>query len=148
MAPGTAPTTGSVPPPDLSRLRIDRGTSDRVRPGGRRAPWILLLLLVLGGLAWAYFTGRIQVTPGRASSDEVETAVVLRPGGAIAKPGEVTGNGYVIARRRAALSTVLSGRLVEVNVEEGHVVEAGQGVARIQHDDLHAALAPAKPERE
>lgn len=144
MSPGTAPTTGSVPPPDLSRLRIDRGTSDRSRTGGSRAPWILLLLLVLGGLGWAYFTGRIQVTPGHASSDEVETAVVLRPGGVVSKPGEVTGNGYVIARRRAALSTVLSGRLVEVNVEEGHHVDAGQVVARIQHDDIDAAQTSAQ----
>jgi RND family efflux transporter MFP subunit len=104
-----------------------------------------VILLLLGGGAWAYMTGRITVQqePGLP---EAQTALVLPPGAATARPGEVTGNGYVIARRRAALSTVLSGRLVEVNVEEGNVVKAGQVVARIQHDDIDSQLADARQE--
>jgi RND family efflux transporter MFP subunit len=108
--------------PDLSRIRIDRRG---VAPTGARRRFGLstfLLLAVVGGGAWAYLTGRLSVNPDGGSAPLVETSLVASPGAAVPAPGEVTGNGYVIARRRAALSTVLSGRLIEVNVEEGNTV--------------------------
>jgi RND family efflux transporter MFP subunit len=73
---------------------------------------------------------------------------VPRPGEAAPVRGETVGNGYVVARPKAALSTVLSGRLVEMNVEEGSEVKAGDVVARIQHDDFDAALAQARKDVE
>lgn len=134
MAPG-APTETQRSVPDLSRLRIDRAAPTAARR--RASPLLWLLVLALAGfLGWAYATGRLvldDVTGG--GPPVVSTAVVVAPGGPVAQPGEVTGNGYVIARKRAALSTVLSGRLVAVNVEEGTTVHEGDVVARIQHDD-------------
>jgi HlyD family secretion protein len=127
--------------PDLGRLRIDRGAAPRAR--GRNGLLVVLLLATLGFVGWAYATGRLDLS-GAAKPPEVMTAVVVAPGGPVVTAGEVTGNGYVIARRRAALSTVLSGRLVELSVEEGSHVKAGQIIARIQHDDYDAALEGAK----
>jgi RND family efflux transporter MFP subunit len=126
--------------PDLGRLRIEREAA-----GARRRsvwPWAVVVLL-LGAGAWAFATGRFAATPasrGRA----VEVARVPARPGSVPASGEVKANGYVIARRRAALSTVLSGRLVEVNVEEGARVEKDFVVARIQHDDVDAQVESAR----
>ena len=48
-------------------------------------------------------------------------------------------NGYVVASRRAALSSDIPGRIVELNVEEGSVVQRGDIVARLFADDFRAA---------
>jgi RND family efflux transporter MFP subunit len=131
--------------PDLSRLRIARDDGPRVtrRRGGGIA-WLLLVTL-LGGLGWAYATGRVVIDPvGDAGPPRVETALVTTPGGAAGAPAkEEKANGYIVARRKAALSTVLSGRLLEVNVIEGQTIPEGFVVARIQHDDYDAALLRA-----
>jgi RND family efflux transporter MFP subunit len=147
MAPGTAPVSAGPGPatgggPDLARLRIAREGGGR-RRGGRRWPLVLLLLLLLGAGAWAYLSGLVSVNPERGLR-EVSVVRVPRPGEAAPMRGETVGNGYVVARQKAALSTVLSGRLVEMNVEEGTRVKEGDVVARIQHDDYDAALAQAK----
>ena len=136
---GSTPSAG----PDLTKLKIARGDggSDTRRRGSNI--WAVLLVLLLGAGAWAYFTGRLSIE-GVGGARLVETARIAVPAGQSPVGGEVKGNGYVIARKRAALSTVLSGRLVELNVEEGMTVKAGQVVARIQHDDYDAALAAAK----
>src|SRR5688572_29820792 len=146
MASGPTASAPASPParavPDLGRLRIERrAEAPPARRGGRFA--LVLLLALTAFVGWAYATGRLDLSQGTPPV-EVTTAVVLGKGGAVVPAGRVTGNGYVIARRRAALSTVLSGRLVEVNVEEGGSVKEGDVVARIQHDDYDAALATAR----
>jgi RND family efflux transporter MFP subunit len=129
----------SVPAPDLSRLRIERGPA-RPRSRSRALVWVVVAAL-LGAAAWAFRDRLAGSLPG-AAAPEVSVATVRRTGPA--RASEVVANGYVVARRRAALSTVLSGRLVEVNVEEGDEVKENDVVARIQHDDYDAALAAAK----
>src|SRR5262245_2303131 len=131
----------SAPGPDLARLRIERSGGSRRR---RISPWLVILVLLLGAGAWAYSTGRLSFSTAKEGRT-VRVAHIARPaGGGAPAAGEVKANGYVIARRRAARSTVLSGRLVEVNVEEGDTGKAGQVVARIQHDDIDASLASAQ----
>ncbi|HTE06223.1 MAG TPA: efflux RND transporter periplasmic adaptor subunit, partial [Planctomycetota bacterium] len=49
-------------------------------------------------------------------------------------------NGYVIARRKAKLSTDIQGRIVELRVEEGNRVKAGDLVARLDTRELEATL--------
>ncbi len=138
---------GAHPPaaggPDLSRLKIARDEGRSAPRGGRGWPWVVVLVLVLAAASFAWLSGWIRFE-GRPSETTVSVARVLRPGGAADAPGKVTGNGYVIARQKAALSTVLSGRLVEVNVEEGTTVKKDEVVARIQHDDYDAALVSAQ----
>ncbi|OUU21974.1 MAG: hypothetical protein CBC13_08220 [Planctomycetia bacterium TMED53] len=62
---------------------------------------------------------------------------VQRRGGAKARTGTAA-NGYIVARRRAALSTDIPGRLVELNVEEGSRVDQGDVVARLDTRELEA----------
>ncbi|HEX5008921.1 MAG TPA: efflux RND transporter periplasmic adaptor subunit [Planctomycetota bacterium] len=117
--------------PDLSRLRIER---EPVAPPRRnklvRVLVVLLLLLLLGaGALWA--TGRLGGPP------QVETARVVRTGGAAAVSGTAA-NGYVVARRQAALSTDIQGRVVELRVEEGDHVKAGDVIARLDTSEQEA----------
>ena len=52
-------------------------------------------------------------------------------------------SGYVIARRQATVSSKVTGRVVEVLVEEGDRVEAGQILARLDDASVRAASAQA-----
>ncbi len=143
MAPVTIPSP-TKRGPDLAPLRIARSAGGTVVRRGGRFAWVLLVGL-LGGLGWAYATGRLVLGPsGEAGTPVVETSLVAGGTPAVAGPREEKANGYIVARKRAALSTVLSGRLVEVNVTEGQSIPLDFVVARIQHDDYDAALARAQ----
>ncbi|MBV9184863.1 MAG: efflux RND transporter periplasmic adaptor subunit [Acidobacteria bacterium] len=51
--------------------------------------------------------------------------------------GSFQAAGYVVARRKATVAAEVSGRLVDVNVEEGDRVVAGQVLARLNDKDAH-----------
>jgi RND family efflux transporter MFP subunit len=53
-------------------------------------------------------------------------------------------SGYVTARRRATISSKITGKVVEVNVEEGTAVREGQVLARLDDQTARAALALAE----
>lgn len=133
----------SNPGPDLARLRIDRGDERGGRVRGVSPLWIFLLL-GLGGLAYLFrgeILGKVEQVRG---GPKVETARAQRvvPGEAAA--AGVAQAGYVVADRTASLASVISGRLVELNAQEGQFVEAGAVVARVQSDDLEVQVAEAQ----
>ena len=105
--------------------------------------WFLLFLLIAGGT----FVGWRELGTARSSAPAVEVGRVLRVGGADNQSG-VSANGYIVARRRAALSTDIQGRLVEVPVEEGSRVEAGALIARIDTRQVEASRARAAADLE
>ena len=121
---------------ELAALKIER-EPERRRRGGRLVRW-LLLLLVLGGAgfgAWRWAT--------RERPLEVETvAVTERAAGAQATV--LNGTGYVTARRRATVSSKITGKVIEVNVEEGMAVKQGQVLARLDDVTFKASLALAE----
>ena len=53
------------------------------------------------------------------------------------EPGNLVASGYVVARRRATVAAEITGRVAEVLVEEGMVVQKGQLLARL--DDTLAS---------
>lgn len=128
-------STPATDAPDLSRLRIERA-EPAPRRGSLLLPIVVVLLLLGAGFAvWkgGWLDGRPRVEVGR----------VARVGGA----GSVSGtaaNGYVVARRSAALSTDIQGRIVELKVEEGMRVKAGDLIARLDTRELEAALERTK----
>jgi RND family efflux transporter MFP subunit len=127
-------------PRDLSRLTIDRGE----RRGSSRSGWVafaLLLAAATGFVGWRTMRSRSGRLP------EVTLGRVERRGGATAQSG-VAANGYVVARKRAALSTDIQGRVVEIAVEEGMRVKAGQLVARLDTSERDAALARTRADLE
>ncbi|HEY3043958.1 MAG TPA: efflux RND transporter periplasmic adaptor subunit [Vicinamibacterales bacterium] len=124
---------------DLAALRIER---EPERPGvGRWIGWAIVLLVLAGAGAgvWAWAT--------RERPIDVEVATVTeRPVGTQA--AVLNASGYVTARRRATVSSKITGKVIEVNVEEGMVVTQGQVLARLDDSTARAALALAKAQAE
>jgi RND family efflux transporter MFP subunit len=108
----------------IGELKIDR--SGAAAAGGSAWKWLLLPLLLLAGFAvWWFFL--------RAASGAVlvETETVRRPPSSAAANSVLDASGYVTARREATVSAETTGKVVEVLVEEGMIVEGGQVVARL-----------------
>ena len=119
---------------DLAALRIP--TEHR---GGRRGPGAIVaaaivLLLVLGGGFWVYST-RLQ-----AASVKVTVAAAPQAAGSGGAPAVLNASGYVTARRRATVSSKVTGKVLDVLVEEGHPVRAGQVLAHLDDTQVRAAL--------
>jgi RND family efflux transporter MFP subunit len=125
---------------DLASLRIDN--AERAG-GGRRGTWIVLVVLLAaaGAGAWLWSRG--------VEAAEVKTAPVTAETGAAAAPGTVlNASGYVTARRRATVSSKVTGKVLEVRVEEGQEVRRGEVLARLDDSQIRAALAVARAQLE
>ena len=121
---------------DLASLRIDSAAR---AGGGRRGAWILLavLLIAVAGGGWLW-TRRVEAAA-------VKTVTVTAQTGAAAAPGAVlNASGYVTARRRATVSSKVTGKVLEVFVEEGKEVRRGQVLARLDDSQIRAGLAVAQ----
>jgi HlyD family secretion protein len=116
---------------DLSALRIEREPLNT--SGGRWGKWVVILILLAaaGGGAWYWFNRERPV--------EVEVATVNERA-AGAQASVLNASGYVTARRRATVSSKVTGKVIEVNVEEGMAVKQGQVLARLDDSSLQAAL--------
>jgi HlyD family secretion protein len=124
---------------DLSALRIER---EPLRTTNRRwVKWVVLLVLMGGAAAggWAWYT--------RERPLEVEVATVSERA-AGAQASVLNASGYVTARRRATVSSKVTGKLVEVNVEEGMAVREGQVLARLDDSTVRATLGLAQAQLE
>jgi RND family efflux transporter MFP subunit len=124
---------------DLAALRIER-TPERRSPA-RWIGWIVALLILAGGAtaAWRWFT--------RERPTEVQvSAVTARTAGTQA--AVLNASGYVTARRRATISSKITGKVVEVNIEEGMAVKEGQVLARLDDANARAALSLAEAQAE
>jgi RND family efflux transporter MFP subunit len=120
----------------LDDLRIDR--REEPAPGGRRRG-----LLVAGvALAAALAAGGWWLAAARPVEVEVATAVEAAPaGGARAV---LNASGYVTARRQATVSSKITGKVVEVLVEEGMAVAEEQVLARLDDATPRRVLALAE----
>jgi HlyD family secretion protein len=123
---------------DLERLRIQRPGEERPQAAFSRTRVILVLLgvvlVVLGGL---YLWGPL------APATEVTTTVVSRLYPAQAYT-VLNASGYVVAQRKAAVSSKSTGRLAYLGVEEGSHVKKGQIIASLENADLIAAKNQAQ----
>jgi HlyD family secretion protein len=121
---------------DLSKLSIDRAPG-RDGSARRRRRWWIGAALVLGA-ALALWAARSLLA--RA---EVDTAGVN-----LVYPAQdytlLNATGYVVAQRKAALSSKATGRLEWLGVLEGSHVRQGELIARLENGDVSAALAQAR----
>jgi RND family efflux transporter MFP subunit len=65
-----------------------------------------------------------------------------------AQAAVLNASGYVTARRRATVSSKVTGKVIEVNVEEGMAVKEGQILARLDDATARAGLALAEAQVE
>jgi RND family efflux transporter MFP subunit len=122
---------------ELASLKIDR---DARAGGGRGGLWIVVAVAIvaIAGGGWWWAT--------RAQAASVRTAAVeARTEGAAGIAGSVlNASGYVTARRRATVSSKVTGKVIEINVEEGMSVRQGQVLARLDDSQARAGLALAE----
>jgi RND family efflux transporter MFP subunit len=79
---------------------------------------------------------------------EVETDIATRPPSVAAASSVLDASGYVVARRQATISSKVTGKVLEVLVEEGMRVEKDQIVARLDDTTQQAQLAVAEARAE
>ena len=121
---------------ELQKLRIDK--SFKARRHDRSAwPWVLLLVLMLGGgaVAWQWRS--------TLASPLVQTMRVRVPETASAEPELVLLNatGYVMAAHKIELAGKVLGRVAWVGVEIGDRIEKGQVLVRLEDDEYKARVA-------
>ena len=123
---------------DLSALRISR--HQRETPEGRRRPW---KIIIPTGVVLVGLIGYMVIRPSLAGTQEVElvTATLTSPAQANAV---LTANGYVVAQIKAAVASKGTGRLEFLGVEEGDRVKKGTIIARLEEQDVLAALRQAE----
>ncbi|MDB5986940.1 MAG: efflux transporter periplasmic adaptor subunit [Nevskia sp.] len=128
----------------LHQLRIDRGTAPAAGgDGGSWRKWliagVIVLLLIGAGLWLGLRSGGVPV--------HVATAQALSSGAAAAG-SLLDASGYVVARRQATVSAKITGKVVELLIEEGSHVDDGQVVARLDDTNTRAELGQARAQLE
>jgi RND family efflux transporter MFP subunit len=125
---------------DLSRLRIDRSAPGPAPGrGARRLLFGLLavaLLVAVAALLWRWLPGLTGAVEVRVATARVVSA---------ARAGSIlTASGYLVSRTQASIGAKVSGRVLEIGVEEGDPVEQDQVLAVLEHADLDASLGAAR----
>jgi RND family efflux transporter MFP subunit len=126
-------------PDRLDQLRIDRDDADRAAPPRRRrrAGLIVVAALVVAaaGAGWWLLRPR----PAEVAVAPVEQVAAGSAAGAV-----LNASGYVTARREATVSSKVTGKVVEVLIEEGMKVTEGQVLARLDDTAARAQLRLAE----
>jgi HlyD family secretion protein len=129
----------SQPKPALDALRIERNEGVKSRSG----TWIgvsVVVLLLLGAAAAFWFA--------RPKPVKVRVAVAREVGGGTTARTVLNASGYVVARRAATVSSKVTGKVIEVLVEEGMKVQEGQVLARLDATNVRTGLNLAEAQLE
>ena len=127
----------SDPKTSLEQLRIDRTGRVNSPSGGRLVFVIIAVVVLLGCAAWWLTRPRPAIVRTIAASMGATT-------GSSGPRTLLNASGYVTPRREATVSSKVTGKVIEVLIEEGMKVEAGQVLARIDSLNVEAALRLAE----
>ncbi len=121
----------------LDELKIDRTTAE---PSGRPLKWFVLIAVVggVGFVAW------FLSFPPNGERIAINTAVARAVSQAPTGSSVLDATGYVVARRMATVSSKVTGKVMEVFVEEGLLVEKGQLLALLDDSIPQAQLELAE----
>jgi HlyD family secretion protein len=120
---------------DLSKLTIDKERYSAPGKGKGRRFWVVtvIVIVLLALVAW-------RVVLNRSVEVEVATVSLVYPSQTFSL---LNASGYVVAQRKAAVSSKATGRLDWLGVEEGSVVKSGDLLARLENRDVAAAKGQA-----
>ena len=123
----------------IEQLRIDRPVEAEPATWPKWAAIAVAVLAIAGVATWLLLPRGIPV---RAATVE------LAPAEAAAGPGTILdASGYVVARRQATVSSKITGKVVQVSIEEGKRVARGDIIARLDDTNARAALDQARAAR-
>ncbi|MGD8345791.1 MAG: efflux RND transporter periplasmic adaptor subunit [Lysobacterales bacterium] len=123
--------------PSLDELKIDRPESER---SSFPLPWLAVAVLAAAVIVSAWY---FLLRPEPAL--EVSTVRATPLSSAAPQAGTVlNASGYVNARRYATVSSKITGRVIDVLIEEGMAVEEGQVLARLDDSNIRAAWELAR----
>ena len=122
-----------MPEPDVNQLKIDK-TQKLTGPSRRKKKpfFIASAIALLFILSFLYVAGIIAP----ATTIDVTTVAQVYPSQSLSV---LNASGYIVAERKAAVASKITGRLVALMVEEGSKVKKGQIIARMESDDVTAA---------
>jgi RND family efflux transporter MFP subunit len=126
----------------LNQLRIDRGSS--LGPSGKGWIWlgVAAAFVAAGALAAWWWT-----RPG-AVPVHIVAATAIAGDGAAAAGSILDASGYVVARRQATVASKITAKMVELDIDEGDHVNAGQIIAKLDDTNIRAALNQASAQLE
>jgi RND family efflux transporter MFP subunit len=121
----------------LAQLKIERGDQEVRHNGWRWAAGTLVIVAAVAVGVWSLFfsaeTPVVQVATAQLASSDAEPV----------RSSALDASGYVVARRQATVSAKITGRVIEVLIEEGQQVAAGEVVARLDDTNARARHAQA-----
>jgi HlyD family secretion protein len=117
----------------LGQLKIDR---DAMPQDSGRGKWI-----VLGGIAAVVVAAGAWLLLKPAAAVPVKAASVVALTSASSAGSVLDASGYVIARRQATVSSKVTGKVVDLFIEEGKPVKQGEVLARLDDTNVRAQLA-------
>ena len=100
------------------------------------------LVLVLGAAGAWFWSQRLQAAPVKTAAASARASNTVSPGAVL------NASGYVTARRRATVSSKVTGKVMEIFVEEGKEVRRGQVLARLDDTQIRADLDVARAQLE
>jgi RND family efflux transporter MFP subunit len=127
-------------PHDLSKLKIEAGlrASSTQAKKKKRLLWLAAFLvpgiLLFGYIAWS----GLLTPPADIQTTKVPLTFASRA------LTSLNASGYVVAQRKAAVSSKATGRLDKLYVEEGRSVKQGEILAKLENQDLAATLEEAR----
>jgi RND family efflux transporter MFP subunit len=119
----------------LNQLRIDRGSAPV--PSGKGMLWlgVAAAVVAIAAVAAWWWT--------RPGAVPVHVAAAQAIDGAAAAGSILDASGYVVARRQATVASKITAKMVELDIEEGEHVNAGQIIAKLDDTNVRAALNQA-----
>lgn len=117
----------------LGQLKIDR---DAMPQAGGHGKWIVpgaVAAVALAAGAWFLFKP--------AAAIQVKAASAVAMSSATGAGSVLDASGYVIARRQATVSSKVTGKVVDLLIEEGKPVKQGEVLARLDDTNVRAQLA-------
>jgi RND family efflux transporter MFP subunit len=126
----------------LDELKIDRNAPQTKQTSPFK--WLFIILILAGVGYGGWYLG----APRTAQALEVQTILAQAPSTETPESSVLDATGYVIARRQATVSSKATGKVLEVLVEEGMVVEEGQLLAVLDDSINQAQLALAESQIE
>ncbi len=122
---------------DIAKLKIDKAPAIK---GGAKNKRKIIYISATAAVAFIFILLFISGVLSPAVRVQVATVSQIYPAQTFTL---LNASGYVVAQRKAAISSKVTGRIIELNVEEGSRVKKGDIIARLESEDVKAAKSQA-----